>query len=99
MSKKKPYLFDAKINAHQGHTRWYSVKIPADISKEIIRHRTESRRKTVHVEVTVEKVHWRATLFEDEASKTFMLPLNNDPKDKNAYKAGDIVHVELGLLG
>ena len=94
------YAFDAKICLYEGETNWQYVVIPADMAEKIRRHQTEKHRRTdqARVEVTIEKVTWRTTLFDQKSAKSYILPLKTNEKGKGKILVGDTIHVEMDVL-
>lgn len=52
----------------------------------------------VRVEVTVGRTVWRTSIFPDNASKTYVLPIKKAVRKAEQLEAGDTARVRLELL-
>jgi hypothetical protein len=78
---------------------WHFITVPADQSDEIRAHCFAQLRgfKSARVEVTVNGVSWRTSVFPVKSGGYF-LPVKADVRRKAGIAAGDEVTVELELL-
>jgi len=76
------------------------MSVPAEISDEIRAHALMVRRGfgSVRVEVTLNEVIWRTSVFPSESTGGYFIPVKIDVCRKVGLVAGDEVTVELELL-
>jgi hypothetical protein len=80
--------------------RMHFMSVPEELSGEIRVHALLVRRGfgSVRVEVTVEGVTWRTSVFPSKGTGGYFLPVKMDVLRKTGIAAGDEVTVELELL-
>jgi hypothetical protein len=100
MASPTPYQFEAEIRLYEGQTKWHYVTLPVDIAQKIRKHRTDNGRsiEEIRVEVNVEATTWRTTLFDNKASKSYLLPLKANASKKGAMQVGDKLAITLTVL-
>jgi len=76
------------------------MSVPAEISDEIRAHALMVRRGfgSVRVEVTLNEVIWRTSVFPSKSTGGYFIPVKIDVCRKVGLVAGDEVTVELELL-
>ena len=76
------------------------MSVPVELSGEIKVHALMMRRGfgSVRVEVTLDDVTWRTSVFPSKSSGGYFLPVKIDVVRKTGVAAGDQVTVELELL-
>ena len=80
--------------------RMHFLSVPAELSDEIRAHAMTVRRGfgSVRVEVTLEGVTWRTSVFPSKSTGGYFLPVKIGVMRKADIAAGDEVTVELKLL-
>jgi hypothetical protein len=80
--------------------RMHFMSVPEELSGEIRAHSMLVRRGfgSVRVEVTLDDVTWRTSVFPSKSSGGYFLPVKMDVLRKTGIAAGDEVTVELELL-
>ncbi|WP_155263528.1 DUF1905 domain-containing protein [Sphingomonas segetis] len=80
--------------------RMHFMSVPEALSAEIRAHALMVRRGfgSVKVEVTLDDVTWRTSVFPSKSSGGYFLPVKIDVMRKACIAAGDEVTVELQLL-
>jgi len=80
--------------------RMHFMSVPEELSGEIRAHSMLVRRGfgSVRVEVTLDDVTWRTSVFPSKSSGGYFLPVKMDVLRKTGFAAGDEVRVELELL-
>jgi hypothetical protein len=80
--------------------RWHFVSVPLDFSGEIKAHALGNPRGfgSVKVEVSIDDVTWRTSIFPSKSSGDYFLPVKMDVIRRTEIAAGDEVTVELTLL-
>ena len=80
--------------------RMHFMSVPAELSGEIRAHAMLVRRGfgSVKVEVTLDAITWRTSVFPSKDTGGYFLPVKMDVVRKAALAAGDEVTVELDLL-
>ena len=76
------------------------MSVPEDISGEIRAHSLLVRRGfgSVKVEVTLDDVIWRTSVFPSKSSGGYFLPVKIDVVRRTGIAAGDLVSIQLELL-
>jgi hypothetical protein len=80
--------------------RMHFMSVPAELSGEIKAHAMLVRRGfgSVRVEVTLDEIVWRTSVFPVKSSGGYFLPVKMDVIRKADIAAGDEVAVRLDLL-
>jgi uncharacterized protein DUF1905 len=80
--------------------RMHFVSVPEELSGEIRAHAMMIRRGfgSVRVEVTLDDVTWRTSVFPSKSSGGYFLPVKIDVCRRTGIAAGDEVTVALELL-
>jgi hypothetical protein len=80
--------------------RMHFMSVPAELSAEIKAHSLLVRRGfgSVKVEVTLDDVTWRTSVFPVKSTGGYFLPVKIDVCRKTGIAAGDEVTVQLELL-
>lgn len=80
--------------------RVHFMSVPAEISGEIRAHAMLVRRGfgSVKVEVTLDDVTWRTSVFPSKDTGGYFLPVKVEVLRKTGFGPGDEVTVELELL-
>ena len=80
--------------------RMHFMSVPEEISGEIHAHALMVRRGfgSVRVEVTLDDVTWRTSVFPSKSSGGYFLPVKIDVCRRTGIAAGDVVTVGLELL-
>jgi len=80
--------------------RMHFVSVPAELAGEVRAYAMLVRRGfgSVRVEVTLEGVTWRTSVFPSKATGGYFLPVKMEVLRRTGIAAGDAVTVELELL-
>lgn len=80
--------------------RWHFMNVPSDLSGEIKAHALGSPRGfgSVKVEVLIDDVMWRTSIFPSKGSEGYFLPVKLDVIRKAQIATGDQVTIGLRLL-
>jgi hypothetical protein len=80
--------------------RMHFMSVPAELSGEIKAHAMMVRRGfgSVRVEVTLDEIVWRTSVFPVKSSGGYFLPVKLEVVRKAEIAAGDEVTVRLDLL-
>jgi len=80
--------------------RMHFMSVPEEVSGEIRAHALMVRRGfgSVRVEVTLDDVTWRTSVFPSKSSGGYFLPVKMDVLRKTDIVAGDEVTLSLELL-
>lgn len=87
------YKLNSKIWLYKGNGAWHFITIPKDISKEIKENFGELCRGwgSLPVMVTINKTSWKTSIFPDNKTKTYLLPIKNEIRKKENIKENDYV--------
>lgn len=91
--------FEAELWEHQGQGAWCFVTVPAEPSEDIrLSGAMPAGFGSYRVEVTVGSTTWRTSVFPDNASGGFVLPVKKAVRSSEAIEIGDLVAVHLDVL-
>ena len=92
------YKFTNELWVHSGQGAWYFLTLPKDIAQQIrfICDRVPGFG-TVRVKAVIGKSEWKTSLFPDNRSGSFLLPVKHEIRKKAGISAGERVTVKLFL--
>lgn len=95
--KQNEYLFKANVWLYPGRSGWYFVNVPQNISQEISHFFADYKRGfgSLRVNVTIGQTHWTTSIFRDNASQTYLLPLKAEIRKKEHLSVDDFISIEL----
>ena len=93
------FEIEAPLWRHPGADGWHFVSLPAEISAEITDVTAGARRGfgSVRVDVTVGASSWRTSIFPDNKTGTYLLPMKKAVRVAEHLEAGDEVRVQLQI--
>lgn len=97
--KKKTWKWKSKVWLYPGHAGWHFVTVPKKESGEI-RTLFGSMAKgwgSLPVSVTLGKTVWETSIFPDNTSKTYLLPLKAAMRKKEGVLAEDTVSLSITI--
>lgn len=94
------YEFRTAVWLHTGEAAWHFLTLPTDVADEIDLLTEADRRGfgSVRVEVTIGASTWRTSIFPDNASESFVLPVKKPVRRAEGIEDGDEVDVVLELV-
>lgn len=93
------YSFQAELWLYPGEAAWHFLTLPPDIADDI-RARTGNVRKafgSVRVSAEIAGHAWQTSVFPDNKSASYLLPVKKAVRDKVRIHAGDTVQVKMAL--
>ena len=91
--------FEAALWEHHGEGAWCFVTVPAEPSEDVrLSGAMPAGFGSYRVEVTVGSTTWRTSVFPDNASGGFVLPVKKAVRRSEAIEIGDLVAVHLDVL-
>jgi hypothetical protein len=93
--------FDAPVVLSDSMGSWHFAVVPADLSDEI-KARIDHARPgfgSIRVDVTIGDTSWQTSIFPDSKSGSYLLPVKAPVRKAEQISAGDVVTVELVVLG
>lgn len=93
--------FTAPIWLWQGKGAWHFITLPQETADEIKRVTKNQRRGwgSVRVTVTIGNSTWQTSIFPQNKTDTFILPMKGDIRKKESLSIGDSPQVILLLEG
>jgi hypothetical protein len=91
--------FAAPLWEHDGPGAWCFVTVPEDVSEDL--RFGPGRPKgfgSIRVEVTVGSSVWRTSVFPDNASAGYVLPIKKSVRRAEDIEIGDTVKVRLDVV-
>lgn len=94
------YRFDAQLWEYPGHAAWHFVTLPQDYADEIQVIAAPFARGfgSVRVEVTINDMTWRTSIFPDAKSGSYFLPIKKAVREACKLSAGDSASLTLILI-
>lgn len=92
--------FKAKIWIYPGgKAAWHFITVPKPISADIKKkHGKNARGWGSHpVSVTIGDTTWKTSIFPDNKSGTYLLPVKADVRKKEGLFEGELAHVTIKL--
>lgn len=89
------FRFRAEVWLWPGTSPWHFVSLPEEVA-DLIAASSEGRGRrfgSVPVEVTVDDLTWRTSVFPDRKSGTFLLPLKKQVRQHLDCGVGDTLEV------
>jgi Domain of unknown function (DUF1905) len=90
------YEFEAELWEWQGKGAWHFISLPKEYANEI-KAITESPIKTgfgsVRVSAKISKTTWITSIFPDNKSGSYLLPVKKDVRKKENLQAGSKLKV------
>ena len=92
--------FEAELWEWQGQAAWYFVSLPKEYYGEIklISATTKRGFGSVRVEAVIGKTKWRTSIFPDNKSGSYLLPVKKEVRKSESIDAGEQISVKIRLL-
>jgi Domain of unknown function (DUF1905) len=83
-----------------GQSAWHFVSVPEDLSAEIKSLFGDLKRSwgSLPVVARIGETSWKTSIFPDNKTGTYLLPLKAEVRKKERISAGDTVTVTLEIL-
>lgn len=93
------YSFTTQVWRYPGDAAWYFASLPAEYTDELKVISNSSRRGfgSIKVEATVGDTKWNTSIFPDNKSGCFMLPIKKEVRLKNHLEDGNRVQIAIEL--
>lgn len=94
------YEFSAELWLWEGQGAWHFVTLPKDISAEIkeVFGKGQPGFGSVRVKATIKDYTWKTSIFPDNKSKAYLLPVKAEVRKKTNIQAGDMPKVSLKII-
>ena len=91
--------FEAELWEHDGQGAWCFVTVPPEPSEDVrLSGAMPAGFGSYRVEVTVGATTWRTSVFPDNASGGFVLPVKKAVRTAEGIEIGDVMSVRLDVL-
>ena len=92
--------FAAELWEHDGPGAWHFVTVPEEPSEDIRLSGAEPAGfGSYKVEATLGTSVWRTSVFPDNSSQGFVLPVKKAVRTAECIGAGDVVRVRIEVIG
>lgn len=93
------YTFDADLWRYPGKASWHFLTLPKDVSDEIKVVTSDNRNGfgSVRVKVTIKDTAWETSIFPDNKSGCFFLPVKKQVREKCDLESGDLIKIKIQL--
>lgn len=94
------YSFSGELWLWDGKGAWHFVTLPKDISKEIKENFGSAQPGfgSIRVEATIKDISWKTSIFPDNKSKAYLLPVKAEIRKKANILEGDKIEVSLEII-
>ncbi|PNI07538.1 DUF1905 domain-containing protein [Arthrobacter sp. AFG7.2] len=91
------YSFKAELWLYPGEAGWHFLTLPEDIADDVREQNAAASRAFGSVKVTAEVAghSWQTSLFADNKTNSYLLPVKKAVRDKAGIMAGDVVQVRI----
>lgn len=98
--RKTEYTIRSSIFLWQGNAAWHFVSIPKKQSAELKKHFGAVAKGwgSIPVSILLGKTRWKTSIFPDNTSGTYLLPLKAAVRKKEGLSCGDTVRFLLQVL-
>jgi hypothetical protein len=95
----RPVEFEAELWEHQGQGAWCFVTVPPEPSEDIrLSGAMPAGFGSYRVEVTVGSTTWQTSVFPDNASQGFVLPVKKAVRRAEDLEVGERLTVHLDVV-
>jgi hypothetical protein len=91
------HRFEATLWRHDGDAPWHFVTVPVDIADEIAASSESKPFGSVPVEVRIGTMSWNTSLFPDNKTGSYVLPIKRSVRDSESIENGDVVSVAIAV--
>ena len=94
------YKFSEKIWLYSGNGAWRFISLPKNISTEIKQNFGQDSRGwgSIPVNVSIGKSNWKTSIFPDNKTDTYLLPLKLQIRQAENLSEGDKPKTKITLL-
>ncbi len=91
------YNMQSPLWKYPGMDAWHFLRIDPATSQEIKEIQRKPKRGfgSIRVEVTIGKTKWRTSIFPDNKTKTYLLPVKAEVRRKENIKEGDVINFKI----
>jgi hypothetical protein len=95
------YSFKAELWLYPGEAGWHFLTLPAEVADDVRVQTAGASKAFGSIKVTAEVAghSWQTSLFRDNKSSSYLLPVKKGVRDKAKIDDGDEVTVHLSLDG
>lgn len=97
----KPFSIKSKVWLWKGNAAWHFVSIDTRTTKDIKKLYSHIKRGwgSLPVKVTIGKTTWKTSIFPDNKTGTYLLPLKKSVRQAEKIHADDMVTITLEIEG
>lgn len=94
------YSFTGNLWKYPGEAAWYFLTLPIEYTEELKSFRNEHYRNfgSVKIKATIGPISWNTSIFPDNKTGSFLLPVKKDVRIKNSLSEGQFVDCEIEVL-
>ena len=93
------YEFRARLWLYEGQGAWHFVTLPKNITAEVRRVFGQNRRGwgSIRVLATAGENSWRTSIFPDNKSGSYLLPIKSQIRKENHLRAGNKLNIRIKI--
>ena len=91
--------FEAAVWRYHGDAPWHFVTVPVEFADDIEAASEPKPFGSVPVRARLGSTTWDTSLFPDQASGSYLLPIKRSVRDAESIADGDLVVIELTWRG
>ena len=94
------YRFKSKVWLYSGAAAWHFVSVPKIETAKIKKTYSGLQRGfgSFPVKVTIERTEWETSIFPDNKTETFLLPLKAKVRKAENIKVGQTITIQIEIL-
>ena len=95
------YRFSEELWLYPGDGAWYFITLPVEYAKEIKTIISPMKRGfgSAKVVATIGNTTWHTSIFPDSTSKSYLLPIKKEIRNKNNLHLHENIEVEISIVG
>jgi hypothetical protein len=97
----KEYTLKEKVWLYPGKAGWFFITIPTHITKDIDYFFSQEKKGWGSLRVTAcsGETTWKTSIFPDNKTQTYLLPLKAEVRKKEQIKDNDTIQLSIELTG
>ena len=90
---KQRFAFRGKVWRYEGKAAWHFLTLSKSLAKRIEKVAQGQTRAwgSLGIEVEIDEVQWKTSLFPDKKSDSYLLPLKSQIRKRLGVQAGDTI--------
>lgn len=91
------HRFEATLWRHDGDAPWHFVTVPVGVADEIANTTEPKPFGSLPVRVRIGATSWKTSLFPDNETGSYVLPIKRSVRDSESIEDGDVVSIAIDV--